>query len=500
MQSLTAPLTSQPSFDRSAYRPGLLALRDGDLDTAVTLLRRAVEANPLDPGIRRNLVRALLAGGRFVEVLAEASRALAMAPDDAELYYALGTALNGAGRPARACAAFARAIEIKADHAPSWMNFGNAAIDLDDLESAEALYRTAIRLDPDLPEAHASLGYLLTRLGRLDDAIRSCETAIRLRPDFARAHMNLAVAALLAGDLTRGFAEYEWRKRDDRYRRDFPPLSGPAWDGSDPRGRTILIRAEQGLGDTIQCARYLRLIRGAGGMPILVCPPTLVPLIGSMDGVRAVPAGSPLPPYDARIDLMSLPAAFGTTLDSIPFAEGYLSADPARVRAWRARLPPGRKAGLVFAGNPAHPADRQRSIPADRLNPLPEIPGLSFINLQHGPAAGSIGLPDLTQWMTDYAETAALVANLDIVVTVDTSIAHLAGALGTPALVLLPFAPDWRWLAGRSDSPWYGSLRLFRQPEPGDWSSVLADVMGAVASGSYATPISATRPSAVTPP
>jgi Flp pilus assembly protein TadD len=483
MQSLTAPPTTQPAADRSAYRLGLLAVRDGDFDAAVALLRQAAEANPLDAGIRRNLVRALLACGRFVEILAEASRALAMAPDDAELYYALGTALNGVGRPARACAAFARAIEIKTDHAPSWLNFGNASIDMDDLESAEALYRTAIRLDPALPEAHASLGYLLTRLGRLDDAIRSCETAISLRPDFARAHMNLATAVLLGGDLMRGFAEYEWRKRDDRYRRDFAPADTPVWDGSDPRGRTILVRAEQGLGDTIQCARYLRLIREAGGMPILVCSPSLVPLIASMDGVRAVPAGGPLPTHDAHIDLMSLPAAFGTTLDSIPFAEGYLSADPARIRAWNARLPPGRKAGVVLAGNPTHPDDRRRSIPPEVAGRLPEIPGLSFINIAHGPAAGRLGLPDLTQWMTDYAETAALVANLDLVVTVDTSIAHLAGALGRPALVLLPFAPDWRWMLERCDSPWYRSLRLFRQPEPGDWGSVLREVMGELGSG-----------------
>jgi tetratricopeptide (TPR) repeat protein len=478
MESLKAPLATQPASDRSAYRLGLLALRDGRLDTAVSLLRRAVETNPLDPGIRRNLVRALLAGGRFVEVLAQASLALALAPRDAELHYALGTALTGVGQPARACDAFARAIEIKADHAPTWLNFGNAATDMDDLASAEALYRTAIRLDPGLPEAHASLGYLLTRFGRLDDAIRSCETAIRLRPDFARAHMNLATAALLAGDLRRGFAEYEWRKRDDRYRGDFAHLDGPAWDGSDPHGRTILIRAEQGFGDAIQCVRYLLLIRDAGGMPIVVCAPSLVPLIGSIHGVRAVPVGSPLPPYDAWIDLMSLPDAFGTTLDSIPFRGGYLSADPARIRAWNERLPSGRKAGLVFAGNPAHPNDRRRSIPPDLLGSLPDITGLSFVNLQHGPAAGSLGLPDLTPWLTDYAETAALVANLDLVVTVDTSIAHLAGALATPALLLLPFFPDWRWLPGRSDSPWYRSLRLFRQPEPGDWGSVLAEVIG----------------------
>ena len=234
------------------------------------------------------------------------------------------------------------------------------------------------------------------------------------------------------------------------------------WDGSDPRGRTILVRAEQGLGDTIQCARYLRLIRDAGGTPVLTCSPGLVPLRRSMDGVRAVTAGGPVPSYDARIDLMSLPGVFGTTLSDIPLAGGYLSADPVRVRDWSARLPPGRKAGVVFTGNPAHPDDGRRSIPLELVGSLPMIPGLSFVNLHHGPATGRLGLPDLTASMTDYADTAALLANLDVVVTVDTSVAHLAGALGTTALVLLPFAPDWRWMLDRSDSPWYNSLRLFR--------------------------------------
>ena len=502
MHTLTGRAFSQSPGswqDRSDYRLGLLALRGGDLDTAVSLLAGAVHAHPEDAGMRRNLVGALLAGGHFGRVLEEASRALATAPDDAELYYAFGTALNGLGQPARACAAFARAIGLRADHAPSWLNFGNAATDLDDIISAEALYRTAIRLDPALPEAHASLGYVLTRLGRLDDAIGCCETAIRLRPDFARAHMNLATAALLGGDLARGFAEYEWRKRIEQYRRDFAPLDGPVWDGSDPRGRTILVRAEQGFGDVIQCARYLRLVRDAGGVPVLACPPGLVPLIRSMDGIQAVPASGPMPPYDARVDLMSLPGVFGTTLDSIPFADGYLSADAARIRAWRERLPAGRKVGLAFAGNPAHPADRRRSIGVERVGPLPVSPGLSFVNLQHGPAADGLGLANLTAWMTDYAETAALLANLDLVVTVDTSIAHLAGALGTPAWVLLPFAPDWRWMLGRRDSPWYSSVRLFRQDRAGDWSSVLAEVMGALSSAHYAPWISATRPSAVTP-
>ncbi|PPQ27077.1 tetratricopeptide repeat protein [Rhodopila globiformis] len=479
MQPLTDGACAQPvtlDTDRSGYRRGLLALRAGELDEAVTLLTQAVRAHPLDAGMRRNLVRALLADRRFGQVVTEASYALSLVPDDAELNCALGTALGGIGQPAPACAAFARAIALRPDHAPSWLNFGNVAADMDDVASAEALYRTAIRLDPGLPEAHASLGYVLTMQGRLAEAIAACEAAIRVAPDLAMAHLNLATAVLLGGDLARGFAAYEWRKRVAAYQRDFPALDGPAWDGGAVRGRTILVRGEQGFGDTIQCARYLALIRDAGGRPVMTCATALVPLIRSMTGVVTIPVGSALPPYDAHVDLMSLPHAFRTTLDSIPLPDGYLSADADRVRAWRARLPPGPKIGVVLSGNPLHRADARRSIPVELAAPLLRVPGVSFVNLQHGPAARALGLPDLTGWMTDYAETAALVANLDLVISVDTSAAHLAGALGTPALVLLPVAPDWRWMLGRPDSPWYGSVRLFRQARAGDWPGVIAAV------------------------
>jgi tetratricopeptide (TPR) repeat protein len=482
MQAVTNRAVIQTEDDRAVYRLGLLALRDGHIDAAIPLLTAAAGAHPADAGMQRTLVRALLAAGQFAPLPRAVARALATAPDDPDLHFALGTALNGLGQPAKACTAFSRAVAIQPDHAASWLNFANAAIDMDDVTAAEAMYRTAVRLDPDLPEAHASLGYALTRLGHLDDAMTCCETAIRLRPDFARAHLNLATATLLSGDLRRGFAEYAWRKRVEQYRRDFPDLHGPAWDGSDPRGRRILVRAEQGFGDIIQCARYLRMIREAGGTPILAGPKNLLPLIRSMAGVEAARADAPLPPYDAGVDLMDLPGVFGTTLNTIPLPGGYLSADASLVRAWSARLPPGRKIGLVLSGNPRHQADRRRSIAAELVRPLPVIPGMSFVSLHHGPADDGLGLPNLTPWMTDYAQTAALVENLDLVVTVDTSIAHLAGALGKPALVLLPFAPDWRWMLGRSDSPWYRSVRLVRQTRAGDWSSPLAEVMGTLAS------------------
>jgi Flp pilus assembly protein TadD len=474
----TQPLVLAEDDDgRALYIRGLLELRDGDAEEAALLLTRALRWQPTHRGMRRNLVRALLAAEQYEKVLHHANAALAGTPDDGELHFARGTALNALGQHARACAAFARALSLRPDHAPSWLNMGNASADLDDLASAETLYRTAIRLDPSLPEAHASLGHVLTMQGQLPDAIEACEIAIHLRPDFAQAHWNLAIAALLSGDLSRGFAEYEWRKRHARYRADFPNLPGRQWDGTHITGETILIRAEQGFGDVIQFARYLPLIRDRGGNPILVCAPSLVPLIQSMPGVCAVAASDPMPAYDSWVDQISLPRLFGTTLDTISAADRYLSADPARIQAWRARLPAGRKVGVAFAGNQRHRADRRRSIRADFGLTLPNIPGLSFVNLQHGESANLAGLTDLTPWLTDYAETAALIENLDLVVTVDTSVAHLAGALDKPVWILLPHAPDWRWLLGRSDSRWYRSFRLYRQPTAGDWTSVLTRVM-----------------------
>jgi Flp pilus assembly protein TadD len=477
--TLAQPFTPPEADDeRALYMRGLLALRNGDAEEAVSLLTQALRWQPTHRGMRRNLVRALLAAEQYEQVLDQANAALAGTPDDGELHFARATALNALGQHTRACAAFARALSLRPDHAASWLNMGNASADLDDLASAETLYRTAIRLDPHLPEAHASLGHVLTLQGRIANAIEACETAIRLRPDFAQAHWNLAIAALLSGDLRRGFTEYEWRKKHARYRPDFPDLPGRRWDGGDASGQTILVRAEQGFGDVIQFARYLPLIHEAGGRPILVCAPPLVRLMRSIAGVHAVASCDTLPDYDSWVDQISLPRVFGTTLDTIPAAERYISADPVRIQAWRARLPTGRKVGIACAGNPKHPADRRRSVPADFGVALPDIPGLSFVNLQHGVSAGTLGPPDLTPWMTDYAETAALIDCLDLVVTVDTSVAHLAGAMGKPAWVLLPHAPDWRWMLGRSDSPWYRSVRLFRQTSPGDWGSVLARVMG----------------------
>lgn len=473
--------STQPGADDPAlYLRGLIALRDGALDDATALLTQALRRQPGHPGMRRNLVRALLLSGCFDQVLLHANAVLASDPRDAEMHYARGTALNALGQPTKGCAALARALALQPNNASAWLNMANASVDAGDLAGAETMYRTAITLDPNLAEAHASLGHLLLEQARFYAATEACETAVRLRPDFAQAHWNLAAALLLGGDLERGFREYEWRKSHPSFRRDFLGLPGRYWQGEPLDGRVILVRAEQGLGDTIQFARYLPVLRELGGRPILVCAPTLVPLFQSMPGIRAVPKQNPLPAHDVWADLLSLPHLLGAKLETIPAPSGYLRAQPESAARWDQFLPKGRRIGLVLAGNPNHKADKRRSIPFALAKILTGIPNVVWINLQHGPAAAQLqragGPVDLTERLPDYAETAALIENLDLVISADTSVAHLAGALGKPAWVLLPQAPDWRWLLERSDSPWYRSIRLFRQSQAGDWTGVLKDV------------------------
>jgi tetratricopeptide (TPR) repeat protein len=460
------------------YRTGLEHLRAGDNRAAAEGFRDVLRSDPRHPGARRNLIRALLAAGEHAAVLTESSAALCDAPESAELHYLRGTALNALRRSTEARDALRAAIDLNPNLAPAWLNLGNAHADLDDMEAAEAHCRHAIALDPQLIEARVSLGFILTARGEPEWAIGELVAAIRLSPKNVQAHWNLATAALLSGDLRRGFAEYEWRKRHDLFRHDFIDLPGPVWDGGEALGRTILVHAEQGLGDTIQFARYLPLIAARGGRPILAFEPSLIPLLRRIDGAQLASKFDPLPDYDAWIDQMSLPRVFATTLETIPLSAGYLSADPALVQAHRATLSEGRRIGLAWAGNPLHHNDRRRTPAEAVFERLTTLPGCRFVSLVPGRAIP--GAPPPARPLIDYAETAALIASLDLVITVDTSVAHVAGALGRPAWVMLPHAPDWRWLLHRNDTPWYDSLRLFRQQSAGDWATVVAEIAAAV--------------------
>ncbi len=474
-----------PALAEAHLTLGSTLLAAGEAPGALAAYRAAVALRPASAPALAGYAAALLRADEADAALAAATRATERAPALAEAWFVRGAALRALCRFEAAVETLAHALDLKPDHARAHLALGNAHLDLDRLACGEHHLRTAIALDPHLPEAHASLGFLLAGCGRLGEAAAACEAAIRLRPDFARAHWNLSFALLLAGDFGRGWEEYEWRKRHDRFARDFLSLPGREWQGEPLGGKTLLVRAEQGLGDTIQFARYLPLLAERGARVVLACAPALVPLLRTLHGVTAVPKSAALPPYDVWVDQMSLPRLFGTVPDTIPAAGGYLGAGPARVAAWRAGGAGEPRVGIVWAGNPGHSNDARRSLPVEALAPILAVRGIEWVSLQVGPASGAItarfGIADRSAALTDFAATAALVASLDLVIAVDTSTAHLAGAMGKPVWVIIPFAPDWRWMHGRADSPWYASLRLFRQSAPGDWAGVAERVAAALA-------------------
>ena len=407
-----------------------------------------------------------------------AAPAVDPAPQVAQIY-AEATRAYDARDFGSAIPLYERVIALQPNHAEAHLNLGNAYADLNDTARAEAHMRRAIALSPDLVEAHASLGFLLTGRGQIALAIQACQRAIDLRPDFALAHWNQGVAHLLGGQMQEGWAKYEWRKR--RFPAAFSAPPGPEWDGGPLEGRTLLVLAEQGFGDTIQLCRYLPALVQGGARVLLECAHGLMPLLRCLPGLTLLPphhlaSRVPRPPYDVWVDQMSLPRLFGTTLETIPSPAGYLHPAPARAAAWEARLPCGLRIGLVWAGNPAHSNDRRRSIPTGALAPLIAVRADALVSLQVGRAARDItrmfGITDHSPYLTDFGETAAAVARMDLVITVDTAVAHLSAALGIPTWIMLPHAPDWRWLLDRNDSPWYSSVRLFRQDQPSDWAGV----------------------------
>ncbi len=464
----------------------LLALKRTEEATAA--YRAALAADPRLAEAHAGLAASLLHAERPAEALVAAECALILTPELAEAEFLRAMALAGLNAGPAAIAGLKRTIARDPAHAKAHLNLGNLLAEEDRLAEAETLCRRAIALDPGLAEAHASLGYLLTAEGRLEEAVGACEAALARDPGFVQADWNQGIALLLAGDYARGWEKYEARKGYKHFVRFYPDPDGPVWKGEPLQGQRILVHAEQGLGDTLQFARYLPLLAAQGAEVVLACDAPLVPLFAKqpatlMPSLAAVVARSDTPPdYDCWVNQMSLPQRFGTMLETIPSPGRYLAGDPARIGRWERRLPPGTRIGLAWAGNPNHSNDRRRSMPVEHLAPLVEMRGASLVSLQVGPrardAADLSGLLDVAEGLTDFAETAALIETLDLVITVDTSVAHCAAALGKETWIMLPHAPDWRWLTGREDSPWYARVRLFRQPAPGAWEAVVARVGG----------------------
>jgi len=380
---------------------------------------------------------------------------------------------------------------LKHDYPEAWNNLGIIYRLRGQFEGSKDCFRKALLLRPAYAEACNNLGNALKDCGEMDEAIFFYQQAIQLK-DTADNHHNLALALMATGRLQEGWREYEWRWKSNQLASGFRSFTQPLWQGEFAKGKTLLLHAEQGFGDTLQFCRFATFVIERGLRVILEVQPSLVRLMKSLAGVEAVVArGQPLPAFDLHCPLLSLPLVFNTSLETIPVATSYLSADHEAVSVWRDRLLEHDgffKVGLVWAGKPQRhtpdlaATDRRRSMPPEHLAPLADIEDVRFFSLQKEGqlAPAELTLVDYMDRCHDFADTAALIANLDLVISVDTAVAHLAAAIGKPVWLLNRLDTCWRWLQNREDSPWYPTLRIFRQPCAGDWQSVIANVRDAL--------------------
>jgi Flp pilus assembly protein TadD len=508
-------LHCKPNHVEALIALGVILAEQGQVDEAVKHFRQAIHYRPDHPKAHHNLGIALAQQGKPEEAVVSLREALRLKPDYAEAFGNLANILKIMGKDEESAENYRKALDLKPDYADAYLNLGLALsqgreveeavvllqqavrlrpkshlahndlglalAELGRFAEAEESYQQALRLDPLYGEAHNNLGNLYKAQGRMGEAVASYGMALRMKPDAPSTHWNRSLAWLLMGDFARGWPEYEWRWK----RPQTPPrlFRQPLWDGSSFEGRTLFIYLEQGLGDIFQFVRFIEPAKARGGRVILECPQVMQPLFATCRGIdELLLEGGQSIDFDLQAPLMTLPLLLGTTLETIPAVVPYLTADRERVRAWAQELAgiDKLKVGIVWQGNPKHVGDRHRSIPLKTFGTLARVDGVQLVSLQKGTGteqlaaiAKSFPVIDLrSESWQDFMETAAIIANLDLVITVDTAVAHLAGALGKPVWVAVPYSPDWRWLLDREDSPWYPSMRLFRQPTHGDWRTV----------------------------
>ena len=452
-------------------------------------------SNPAPSAPDTGSVPALLAeadahrrAGRNAEAERLCRQVLQLAPDQPDALHLLGLTLVQAGNARLAIPLVERALAARPDAAQFQRTLGMALYQCGEFAAAIARLESALGAMPGDFSTHLHLGFALHSSGRIEEAGETLERALALNRDLPEAHFYVAISLLCRGEFERGWREYEARPSRVDYERQGLFKRFREWRGENPAGATVLLYSEQGYGDTIQFARYVPLLAARGARPVLRALPELVHLMSTLPGVAQVSiAGEPPPAADYVCLLGSLPGLFGTRLDTIPATVPYLQAPQGYLEFWRERLGArsGFRVGLVWAGNPSHSNDANRSLPLAALEPLAEVPGVTLYSLQKGAATSQAGdsglaLTPLGDELFDFADTAGALAQMDLVVTVDTSVAHLAGATGVPVWLLLPTGPDWRWLAGREDSPWYPTMRIFRQHAPGDWTAVVARVAAAL--------------------
>jgi tetratricopeptide (TPR) repeat protein len=466
------------------------ALRNAEqFESAVGSFRHAIAADPQAAEAHYNLANTLREMRRVDEAEESYRAALRARPNYIKAMINLGNLLTDEKRYDEAIETLRAAVAVDPNHSKSHLNLGSALRDARRFDEAVAELSTSVALDPRCAEAHNNLGTALQARAEFDEAIRHYEQALQLDPKLPDAHFSLGTQLLRQGDLARGFAEYEWRWRCKSF--STRHFDEPRWDGSPLAGRTILLHAEQGLGDTLHFARYAAEVKATGGTVVLECPESAMKILATCAGLdRVVVPGMPLPAFDVECPLMSLPGVLGLSMENLSRG-AYLSAEPARVETSRRKLADirGFRVGICWQGNPKHLFDGQRSVPLAQFAPLAAIGGVRLVSLQKGFGSEQIAgcgfdileLGDELDADGAFLDTAAVMKSLDLVIGCDTAAIHLAGALGAPVWVTLSEHSDWRWFIGRADSPWYPTMCLFRQTRLNQWEDVFGRVAAALA-------------------
>jgi len=470
---LGAYLELQPDDAEAWFERANALHKTGSAKEAIRCYRRAVSLRDDLREAWYNLGVALMMDHQTTQARRAYQKALFLDPSNAVARNNLGHLLQDAGEFESAIECYQRAIRDRPDFLEARYNLAVTLQTQERFEDAVAAYEDLLAHEPSHADARNNLGGICLSLGEIEQARSHYQQALHIQPDHPDAAWNIALIRLQTGDFEQGWREYELRLRQKTFPwRDF---AAPLWKGESLDGRTILVWAEQGLGDTVQFSRYVYLLAARGARVVFECQPRLVPLLRTIEGIEVVSKGSSLPHFDCHIPLLSLPDRFGTRLDSIP-PSTTVSIPDSRRQSWRERLSRGVfKIGLNWAGNPASKTGKLRSILPSLLACLADDPGVTLYSLQRG-MDGEVPFQRLEQDGHDILDTAAIISELDLVITVDTMIAHLAGTLGCPVWTLLPFAADWRWLLDRGDSPWYPTMRLFRQQKLNDWPSLILQV------------------------
>jgi tetratricopeptide (TPR) repeat protein len=487
LTSFDAAIAAAPDHAGAHAGRGLALMALGQPDAAVASFEMAIRLKPDFTRAYGSLAQAQEILGLLVEARASHAQAVLLDPQDATIHFNRGSFLSDLKDWKGAIESYQAAIALKPDFADAFCNLGLAKQEGGQVDAALESYSTALEINPAAATVFNNRGNLYRSKGQFDEALMDYRQAIALEPNFAEAHYNIGQLALLQGNFAAGWPGYEWRRQiEEALAANTRVLPQPAWFGDYPlEGKRIFLHAEQGLGDTIQFCRYVRLVASLGANVTLEVQPSLGNLLANIDGVsKLILFGDPIPPADCQCSIMSLPGAFKTTLDTIPCQVPYLRADPLKVAHWHRILGPRKRLriGLAWSGNPSNRNDHNRSVDLARwIDHLPDE--CEYICLQkeirdadRRILSSSTKFTNIESHNQNFTDTAALVETLDLVISVCTSLAHLSGAMGQKTWILLPFLPDWRWLMNRRDTPWYPTATLYRQPVAGDWDSVMEEV------------------------